>query len=74
MSDPSYYDKSLISPDLRRVISCTAVTFGGAAEYTFAFKKYRETYKAGSEKNEYLRAVTCTTDRILITKYYIILI
>lgn len=73
MSDPSHYDKPLISSDLRRIISCTSVTYGGAVKYAFAFKKYRET-KAGSEKNEYLRAMTCTTDRILITKYYIILI
>jgi len=64
MNDPANVD---VSSDLRRIISCTAVTYGGPAEYAFIFKKYRES-KAGSEKNDYLRAMTCTTDRTLISK------
>ncbi len=36
MNDPANVD---VSSDLRRIISCTAVTYGGPAEYAFIFKK-----------------------------------
>lgn len=60
----------MISPNLRWLVSCTAVAYGGPDEYTFVYIKYGET-ALGNEKNEYLRAMSCTRNEIIIQKYFL---
>lgn len=58
----------MIPNDLREVIACTGVANGGSAEYTFAWRMYNESVLA-NEKLEFLRAMTCSKNPIVLYKY-----
>ena len=60
---------SSLSADLRYLISCTAVANGGESEWDSAYRKYIET-KLGSEKIDYLQAMACATNPVIINKYW----
>ena len=55
----------LISPNLRWVVSCSAVANGGLAEWNFIYAKYNNS-QLGSEKVEYLRAMGCSKSPSII--------
>jgi len=56
---------SLVSPNLRLIISCTAVANGSWAEWEFAYMKYNKS-NLGNEKIEFLLAMACSADPEII--------
>lgn len=54
-----------ISPNLLRLISCTAIANGGEPEWTFGYQKYLASTLA-NEKLELLKAMTCAKDPDII--------
>ncbi|XP_032798708.2 aminopeptidase N [Daphnia magna] len=50
-----------LQPNLRRLISCTAIAEGGRPEWEFGFNRYLDSTLA-NEKTELLRAITCSLD------------
>ncbi|XP_018306529.1 aminopeptidase N isoform X2 [Mycetomoellerius zeteki] len=57
-----------ISPNLRRVVYCTAIRVGGQSEWEFAWQRYLGT-NVGSEKDLLLQALACTREIWLLNRY-----
>ncbi len=57
----------LVSPNLRLVISCTAVANGSWDEWEFAYKKYNES-TLSNEKIDFLQAMACSADPNIINQ------
>ena len=58
---------SLISPNLLRLITCTAIANGGQREWDHGYEKYKNSTLV-NEKNDLLRAITCSRDPVIINK------
>jgi aminopeptidase N len=56
-----------LSPNLRRLISCTAIADGSRPEWKFGFDKYVNS-TLPNEKTELLRAITCTVNVTILTE------
>lgn len=57
-----------ISPNLKMVVYCTAIRFGGQVEWDFAWQRYLET-NVGSEKDLLHHALGCTRETWLLSRY-----
>ncbi|XP_040893570.1 aminopeptidase N-like [Toxotes jaculatrix] len=57
-----------IHPNLRSVIYCQAVAFGGQAEWEFAWKRYQSSSDT-SEKDQLRAALSCTKKIWLLNRY-----
>ncbi|XP_048262950.1 aminopeptidase N isoform X2 [Bombus terrestris] len=57
-----------ISPNLKLVVYCTAIRFGGQIEWDFAWQRYLET-NVGSEKDLLLHSLGCTRETWLLNRY-----
>uniref|UniRef100_A0A3B4UQW0 Aminopeptidase n=1 Tax=Seriola dumerili TaxID=41447 RepID=A0A3B4UQW0_SERDU len=57
-----------IHPNLRSVIYCQAVAYGGKAEWEFAWKKYQSSSDI-SEKEQLRKALSCTKTIWLLNRY-----
>lgn len=57
-----------ISPNLKMVVYCTAIRFGGQIEWDFAWQRYLET-NVGSEKDLLLHSLGCTRENWLLSRY-----
>jgi len=65
MNNPSNH--TIISPNLMRVVVCTAIANGGDAEWNFAYEQYLKADLA-SEKDILLYAVSCTRNQSNLIK------
>uniref|UniRef100_A0A3B4UP03 Aminopeptidase n=1 Tax=Seriola dumerili TaxID=41447 RepID=A0A3B4UP03_SERDU len=59
---------NIIHPNLRSVIYCQAVAYGGKAEWEFAWKKYQSSSDI-SEKEQLRKALSCTKTIWLLNRY-----
>ncbi|TWW53291.1 Aminopeptidase N, partial [Takifugu flavidus] len=59
---------SHIHPNLRSIIYCHAVAAGGEKEWEFAWEKVQTT-NSSTEKEELLKALSCTTKVWLLSRY-----
>ncbi|XP_023275699.1 aminopeptidase N-like [Seriola lalandi dorsalis] len=59
---------NIIHPNLRSVIYCQAVAYGGKAEWEFAWKKYQSSSDI-SEKDQLRKALSCTKTIWLLNRY-----
>ncbi|XP_076258416.1 aminopeptidase N-like isoform X2 [Rhynchophorus ferrugineus] len=59
---------SMIAPNLRSIIYCTAIREGTDIEWNFAYERYTET-SSPSEKNILLDALGCTKLKWLLSRY-----
>ena len=57
-----------LTPNLRRLISCTAIADGGRTEWKFGFDKYLNS-TLPNEKTELLRSITCTVNVTILNEY-----
>ncbi|XP_063912538.1 aminopeptidase N-like isoform X2 [Zophobas morio] len=60
--------KTIIPPNIRDVVYCTAIRQGNEAEWQFAFNRYLNTTSV-TEKNVLLDALGCTTRKWLLSRY-----
>ncbi|KOC62990.1 Aminopeptidase N [Habropoda laboriosa] len=65
---PNPNQNNPISPNLKSVVYCTAIRVGGQVEWDFAWRRYLET-NVGSEKDLLLRALGCTRELWLLSRY-----
>ncbi|XP_017767304.1 PREDICTED: aminopeptidase N isoform X1 [Eufriesea mexicana] len=65
---PNQNKNNPISPNLKMVVYCTAIRFGGQTEWDFAWQMYLET-NVGSEKDLLLHALGCTRETWLLSRY-----
>ncbi|KAG8193547.1 hypothetical protein JTE90_003756 [Oedothorax gibbosus] len=61
-------DTSIISPNLRGVVYCTAVRHGGRAVWDFLWSRYAKEQIA-SEKDKFMYALACAREPWLLTRY-----
>lgn len=57
-----------ISPNLKSVVYCTAIRYGGQIEWDFAWNRYLET-NVGSEKEILLHALGCSREIWILSRY-----
>ncbi|ESP00388.1 hypothetical protein LOTGIDRAFT_238559 [Lottia gigantea] len=65
MNNPS---NNPIDPGLKTQVYCTAVQYGGIAEWNFAFNQYK-TSNVAAEQSRLLRALACTREMWLLNRY-----
>lgn len=58
-----------LSPNQKRVITCTAIANGGQAEWDFAYNAYK-TSEVNGEKSDLLSAMGCSKDSAILLKYF----
>ncbi|XP_046637633.1 aminopeptidase N-like [Daphnia pulicaria] len=66
-------DANELSPNLRRLISCTAIADGSRPEWKFGFDKYVNS-TLPNEKTELLRAITCTVNVTILNEMLVMMI
>ncbi|XP_064088444.1 aminopeptidase N-like isoform X2 [Macrobrachium nipponense] len=66
MTNPG--DVSIISPNLKSVVYCTAISEGGDEEWNFAWEQYLNSNVA-SEKMKLLNAMGCSKDVWILSRY-----
>lgn len=57
-----------ISPNLRRIVYCNAIKFGGQEEWEFAWRRYLNA-NVGSEKNTLLDALGCSREVWILSRF-----
>lgn len=60
--------KSIISPNLKDVVYCTAIAAGGKKEWEFAWSQYLAS-NVGSEKSKLLTALGCSKKIWILSRY-----
>lgn len=63
-----FFLHSGISPNLLRLTTCTGIAEGGRAEWNFGYDRYNLSTLI-NEKNDLLRALTCSKDKEIINEY-----
>lgn len=58
-----------ISPNLKRLVYCTAIRFGTLDDWTFAWKRYLAS-NVDSERRLLLMAMSCTREPWLLIRYF----
>lgn len=58
----------IIPPNLRGLVMCTAVKYGGEDVWNFLWEKYKAAHIA-SEKDKFMFSLACTTEPWLLTRY-----
>lgn len=58
----------IIPVNLKQTITCTAIAYGGDAEWDFAFQQYRDTNVA-AESTKLLYGMSCSQDPETLTKF-----
>ncbi|KAK7083493.1 hypothetical protein SK128_002213 [Halocaridina rubra] len=66
MNDPS--NISIISPNLKSTVYCTAIKHGGEEEWNFAWNQYLNS-NVGSEKDKLLYAMGCSKETWMLSRY-----
>ncbi|XP_069189122.1 aminopeptidase N-like [Procambarus clarkii] len=66
MTNPE--NNTIISPSLKRIVYCNALAAGEEEEWEFAWNQYLQT-NVGSEKSILLRAMGCTKQLWLLSRY-----
>ncbi|XP_018019108.1 aminopeptidase N-like, partial [Hyalella azteca] len=61
-------DKSIISPNLKSAVYCTAIAEGGEDEWRFLWSQYLESNVA-SEKSTMMRGLGCSKEIWILSKY-----
>ncbi|KAK8402122.1 hypothetical protein O3P69_001306 [Scylla paramamosain] len=61
-------NKSIISPNLRDVVYCTAITAGKDKEWEFAWNQYLNS-NVGSETSRLLSALGCSREKWILSRY-----
>nr|ATU82423.1 venom M1 protease [Lethocerus distinctifemur] len=57
-----------ILPDLKPIVYCTGVRYGGEAEWNFVWNKYLAS-NVGSDREDLLKSLACSTDTGILEKY-----
>ncbi|XP_069952146.1 aminopeptidase N [Cherax quadricarinatus] len=66
MQNPS--NSSIVSPNLKRTVYCTAIAAGGEEEWNFGWNQYLAS-NVGSEKSTLLYALGCTKEIWILSRY-----
>ncbi|XP_046566068.1 aminopeptidase N-like [Haliotis rubra] len=65
MKDPV---NNRINPDLKRVVPCNAIRYGGMAEWNFAYNQYKSEDPTGDDSFYWFNALSCTTQPWLLQR------
>lgn len=68
MHEPDPDRTNPISPNLKEVVYCTAIKYGGEYEWDFAWDRYHKT-SISSEKEIILSALGCSREIWILTRY-----
>jgi len=68
MINNNFWLTSIVSPNLKRIIACTAISEGSEEEWDFAFKRYNETNVA-AEKASLLSAMSCSQQAWILSRF-----
>ncbi|XP_013790479.2 aminopeptidase N-like [Limulus polyphemus] len=64
----NYNDLTIIPPNLRSVVYCTAIQYGGQEAWDFTWQRYLEE-EVASERDKLMRALACAREPWLLSRY-----